>query len=146
MAECVFGEDENIQCSVYYKSQVRKRETTTRATRELETDAIIVIKEEGKSYADLLKTVKEGMKTTPAETIDGIQQIRQMRDGNMLITIKRDQRGAVQMKEALTKMVGGTTNVRVRAAGRRRGGVSLHVMRLLDYTTCSTQPARSELV
>ena len=79
--------------------------------------------------------MKGGMKRASQETTGEIRQIRQMLDGNMLITVKRDQRKAGQVREMLTKMTGGTIKARVSAAGRRGGGVSLHVKGMNVITT-----------
>ena len=133
---CLGGE-EGIECSVYYKNQGRKRETPTRTIRGRDTDAIIVTRDEGKTYADLLKTVKKGTRTAPSEATGGIEQIRQTRDGNMLIAVKRDQRKAAQVKEALSKLAGGTIKARMSAAGRRGGGVSTLHVREMDAITTS---------
>ena len=119
MAQCVFGGEEDIHCKVYYRSRTRKRDTPTRAPRERDTDAIIVTRDEGKTYTDLLKTVKEDMKAAPQESTTEIKQIRQTRDGNILIAVKRDQRKAVEVREMLSKMAGGTIKAQVTAAGRR---------------------------
>ena len=78
---------------------IGKREAPGRVTRDRDTDAVIVTKKEGKTYADLLRMVKYKMKTVSKEATGVIKQIRQMRDGNMLITMERDQQKTGQLTQ-----------------------------------------------
>lgn len=70
MAEYVFC-DCGINCYVFQTNT--KRESYRRAK---DTDAIMV-SQEGKSYANLLKIVKEGMKAEGKDMTDSINTIRQ---------------------------------------------------------------------
>ena len=81
MAECIFG-GTGLNCCVYRSSS--KKENSQKGR---DTDAIIV-SQEGKSYADLLKVVKEEDKNTT----DNIDTVRQTKERGVLITLRADEK------------------------------------------------------
>ena len=115
MAECVFGGTTYIKCIVCYR---KGRRTPPKAMREREkTDALIVSCAKGQTYADLLRTVKEKIKDEKDAT-EQIQNIRQARDGRMVIAVKPGQQKAGKLKTILTK----GTDIRARVSTAGAGG------------------------
>ena len=102
---------------------------STRGRRE--TDGIIVT-QEGKSYADLLRGVRKEMKVTDKEIIDHIDTIRQTREGSMLITMKKDEKKTNEVSAVINKMK--DTKIRMSMAGRARRTM-LHVRGMDAITT-----------
>lgn len=77
---------------VYYHVRAKKEiKRNHDKKRDRDTEVVIVSKREGKTYADLLRTVKEGIKEAGDEVTRNIHNIRQTRDGDMLITLKAGQ-------------------------------------------------------
>ena len=125
MAECVFVNTE-IKCCVYYSRGRREA-----GGRDRDTDAVIVSRE-GQTYADLLRAVKDGIKDENKDVMDNIRTIRQMKDGNMLIAMKSDQKKTEEMKNILTKL--GDISARV-IDGKKGRGTILHIRGMDAITT-----------
>ena len=119
MVECVFVASK-IKCSVWHKRSNKKREDNKRQNA---TDAIIV-SQKGKTYADLLKTIKSGMKEEGKEVTDHIEAIRQTKEGTMLITKKANEDKTKEVRGVISKIEGIKT--RTSAAGRSKRKV-IHV-------------------
>ena len=123
MTESIFAGTE-IKCSVHY--QHKRRET-----QKKDTDAII-ISQEGKTYTELLKTVKQGIKEEDSKLTDNINEIRQTRAGEMLITLRHDGEKTQEMRNIITKIGDIQTKVRIKNLGRR---VALHLKGMDAITT-----------
>ena len=96
------------------------------------TEPVIISPQEGKTYADLLRTVKETIKDDK-ETTSHIQTIRQSKEGNMVITMKPEQRKADELKNLLTR---GMKEMKARISKRdKRGGAVLNVKGMDAVTT-----------
>ena len=129
MAECVFANTE-IHCKVYYTT---KGDTKTSGRKGADnTEAILVSKGEGKSYAELLKTVKDGMKGRD-EMTKNITSIRQTRSGDMLITTKKEKANAEAIKKVLNEVADVST--RLGKKGRGRDDVTIFVKGMDAITT-----------
>ena len=120
MMECVFATT-NIKCVAYYR-KVRRKETRKREREN--TDAIIVGRAKDKTYADLLRTVKEKIRDEKDATAQ-IKSIRQARDGNMIIAVRPEYQKVSQLRNILTE--GTEITARVSTAGGRRGGTPIHI-------------------
>ena len=120
MLECVFSATD-IKCTVYY---TRDRRSPKKTRERNNTDAVIVSCAKGQTYADLLRTVKDKIKNEK-DTTTQIKNIRQARDGNMIITVKPDQNKSVELKTILTK--GTDLAARLSIAGGRGHRVTLYI-------------------
>ena len=129
IAECVFA-GTGVTCWVCYNNKKRKSEQ-----RKRETDAIIIKGEEGRTFADLLKTVKEGIGKETKEKADNIQNIRKARDGGMVITLKPNQRHTGELKDAISKL----PNIKARASTARRKGSGKVSMNLKGMDAITTR-------
>lgn len=119
MLECIF-KDTNIKCLVYVRAKVAGTDGETkgqrgRSSKPPNTEAIIV-KQQGKTYSDLLKEVRERVKVGSAAA-QGIETIRKSRDGNMIIVVDKKQRAAI---EELKKDIGRGGEVQVNVSSNRR--------------------------
>lgn len=89
MLECLFRKTE-IKCLVYVPGTNSKESIGGKYRREDRDIVAVLVKEEGKSYADLLKTVKD--RITPGSISSrGIWTIREGRDGRMVVVVDRAQ-------------------------------------------------------
>ena len=120
MLECVFGST-SIKCTAYYTKERRPLKKTSEKNR---TDAVIISRGKGQTYADLLRIVKEKIKNEKESTAQ-IKNIRQARGGNMVITVKPDQDKAGDLKGILTK--GTDLTARLSTAGGRGRRTSLNI-------------------
>ena len=80
-------------------------------------EAIVVSKGEGKSYAELLRTVKDGIKGKEDLT-KNITNIRQTKSGDMVITTKKEKDSVEAIKRALGEVAEASTIVSKRGRGR----------------------------
>ena len=126
MAECVFA-GTGIECRVRYKE---KRRAIQKGGRR--TDAIIVT-QEGKTYADLLRGVKDAMKNQESEVTDQIEAIRKTKEGAMLITLKAGEDKTKRIRGMISKM-GEEVKTRVSTAGRERKA-TIHIKGMDAITT-----------
>lgn len=93
------------------------------------SEGTVIVKAEGKSYADLLRAVKgEFEKTKPQVEV---KNVRRSRAGDLVLSIRGGQEKANELKEAIAKGLGGTNVV---ARGHSPSKV-VHVMGLDAITT-----------
>ena len=118
MVECIFG-NTSIHCKVYYtitsKNKIAKKNSDKKG--KANTEAVLINKMEGKSYAELLKVVKEGMKGKE-ETTKDIESIRQTKNGDMIIITKKGKAGAEEIKRALVENTNVSATVRKGEKGK----------------------------
>ena len=120
MVECAFG-GSDIECTVYYRGTTgkdTKAPAAEAARRARATDAVIVGREEGKTYADLLRMVKKKIEEDKTGLQSQIRNIRGSKDGDLVITTRAGGEGMVNLKKWLTKA--GDLNVRASRADSRR--------------------------
>ena len=133
MAECIFATTK-IHCKVYYTATTRGANKTgeRKGKGKEETEAVLVNKIDGKSYAELLRVVKDGMKGKE-EMTRGIKNIRQTKGGDILITTKKGKASAAEIKKVLDETAGVSTKVNKNEAGR--DGVIIFVKGMDAVTT-----------
>ena len=113
MVECIFG-NTGIQCKVYFTTKGENKTSERKVNGN--TGAVIVSKTEGKSFAELLRAVKDGMKGKE-EMTKGIRSIRQTRNGDMLITTKNGTAGVDEIKKVLEETAEISTRINKTAKG-----------------------------
>lgn len=98
MLECIFR-GTGIKCLVYVQEGLAK-ENGRRDKVARDTEAIVV-KEEGKTYVDLLKTAKERIVPGSIEA-KGIRTIREGRNGQMVIVMDKGEKESITaLRESL---------------------------------------------
>lgn len=117
MIECAFRSTK-IKDVIYIKEQSqpvtnRKGTEKGRTRKERDTEAIVV-RQDGKTYADLLKLVKQKVKPGTSAG-DGIKTVRKSRDGHLTIVVnKDDEQCAKEIKNELSKENELNVNIRTR--------------------------------
>ena len=114
MTECIFANAE-ILCKVYYTTGGANK-TTERKGKE-DTETIVFNKIEGKSYAEQLRTVRDGMKGKE-EMTKGIKNIRKTKSGNIVITTEKGKTSAEEIRKVLEETVGVSMKEKKTAGGR----------------------------
>ena len=123
MAECVFA-GTNIECGVYYQHK-------TKEPHKRETEAIIV-KQEGKTYAELLRSIKIGMGKEDRNITDNINAIRQTKEGAMVITVKTNGDKTHKLRDIISRMENVQTRISTGNKGRR---TAIHIKGMDAITT-----------
>ena len=115
MAECLLGTIKGIECVIYYHTPAMKEQKP----RQRNTDAMIISREKGKSYADQLRRIKDEIKNDKnVEIRKNIRNIRQTKEGDMVITTVPGKDTMVNLKTMLTQM--GETKIRLSEASKSK--------------------------
>jgi len=104
-AEYIFH-DSGIEVTLYIADEHKQIAATKNARPKLrETDAII-LKTEDRSYAEVLREVKQ--KVRPEETNTKIRDVRKTRDGRILLAVEKGP-GTGKLKQQIEKEIAGIT-------------------------------------
>ena len=123
MIECAFGTSD-VKCTVYYKGMDREDKRTARKNN---TNAVIVTREQGGTYADLLKKVKEVVNKDEKGISQSIRNLRGTRNGDLVITTSPGGDTMVSLKKLLSDS--GDLKVRAsRGAGKKMRTVNIKGM------------------
>lgn len=136
MVECIFRDYEN-EIVVWHPSRKQQAETiptqmATAATKvnkkftNTKNEGVVIIKQGGKTYADLLRDVRGALGGTGEDT--GIKSIRKTKDGDLLLVAKKGEDKTLS-KIIREKMVG----AEVRASKTKEE--TLHIKDLDEVTT-----------
>lgn len=105
IAEAIFR-GSGKECIIY----VGKRGSEAGIARQKATEAVLVRKE-GKSYADLLKEVRAEI-APKTDIVKGIRTIRCSKDGNMIITVDKKQTGVMTILKSELNKITSKENIR----------------------------------
>ena len=127
MVECVFGSS-SIKCTVYYK-KVERRDKVPGKGRG--TDAVMIRRDKGCTYADLLRKVKSKL-DNDKEANRTIRNIRGTKEGDLIITTAAGGNSMVNLRKLLSQ----TGDLRVRnSRGERRKNVTVFLKGMDAVTT-----------
>lgn len=125
MLECIF-KDTDIKCIIYNRKQESDDERiqmrnykTKKKKKEFEQTDAIVISQQGKTYSELLKTVKTTFADKP-ESANKIKTVRQTKDGKMLIVIDKEKVSVVEEIKNILEPEVGNADIQMRTGGKDR--------------------------
>ncbi|KAJ8964366.1 hypothetical protein NQ317_003010 [Molorchus minor] len=119
LAEVIFR-GTGMKCLIYLEQRAKGQREQTQKTKR-DTEAILV-SQDGRSYAELLKTVKETVKagTTAAR---GIRTIREGKDGRMIIVTEERAQEAVDSLKKQLREGGNMTTKELGGQGKKRSNI-----------------------
>lgn len=122
----------DIKCIIFVRKLEGRKERVPIRDRNRGTDALI-INQEGKTYAELLKKVKEGL-IEDAKISQSIKTIRQTKQGEMVIIVDNRDKEAVQnIKREVKKL--GKVNTRLSTENTRRSRSIVYIRNIDGVTT-----------
>ncbi|CAH1098614.1 unnamed protein product [Psylliodes chrysocephalus] len=115
----VAAQDAEVSIDILHTQIIPK----TKANRTEDRGVVIIKKREGKSYADLLKEVKDGVSSADVE----IDSVRQTREGGVLIKVKGGIDRANKIKDIIKGTPANITDVVTRSGGKTK---TIHIFGL----------------
>ena len=134
MVECAFGHTD-IKCTVHYWNPGGKNKGAARGG----TDAIIIRREEGRTYADLLKKVKDTINNDNKGANQQIRNLRGTREGDLVITTTAGGDEMVNLKRLLS----GTGELKVRTSRRAKKKDSTVYLKGMDAVATKKEVAEA---